>query len=175
MLGISAYMLVFRIVHIGAAVAWAGSVFMLVVFVQPSAAAVAPASAPFMAELLGVRRLVDRLLMLGSIAIAGGLFLYWHDWHTYPSFGDWIASRFGAVLTIGALFAIAALSIGGSITKPAVERLLALGRQAADSGGPSPDMATKIGALQARLKTVARVQLGLIAVAVLAMATARYW
>jgi uncharacterized membrane protein len=175
MLATSAYMLVFRIVHIGAAVAWVGSVFMLVVFVQPAAAAVAPASAPFMAELLGVRRLVDRLLMIASVAIAGGAFLYWHDWHTYPSFGDWITSPFGVVLTIGALFAIAAISVGGSITKPAVERLLTLGRQAAESGGPSPEMAAQIGALQARLKAVARLQLGLLAVTVFAMATARYW
>jgi uncharacterized membrane protein len=175
MLAISAYMLVFRIVHIVAAVAWAGSVFMLVVFVQPAAAAVAPASAPFMAELLGVRRLVDRLLSLGSVAIAGGLFLYWHDWHTYPSFGDWITSPFGAVLSIGALCAIAAINLGGAVTKPTVDRMLALGRQAAEAGAPSPDLAAEIGQLQVRLRTMARVQLGLIAVAVFAMATARYW
>jgi uncharacterized membrane protein len=175
MLAISAYMLVFRIVHIVAAVAWAGSVFMLVVFVQPAAAATAPASAPFMAELLGMRRLIDRLLTVGSIAIAGGLFLYWHDWHTYPSFGDWITSPFGAVLTIGALSAIAAINLGGAITKPTVDRLLALGREAAETGGPAPEAAAQIGRMQSRLRTVALVQLGLIAVAVLAMATARYW
>ena len=175
MLAISPYMLVFRIVHIVAAVAWAGSVFLFVVFVQPAAAAIAPASAPFVAELLGVRRLVDRLLMIGSIAVGGGLFLYWHDWHTYPSFGDWITSPFGAVLTFGALCAIAALNIGGAITKPGVDRLLALGRQAAETGGPSPEVAGQIGQMQSRLRTVARIQLGLLAVAVFAMATARYW
>ena len=59
MLASDAFMVVFRIVHILAGVAWVGSVFLLVVFVQPSAAAIAPASAPFMNELLGRRRLVD--------------------------------------------------------------------------------------------------------------------
>jgi uncharacterized membrane protein len=68
-------MIVFRIVHITAGVAWAGSVFLFVVFVQPSAAAIAPAGAPFIAELLGRRRLVDRLLLFAAVTIAGGALL----------------------------------------------------------------------------------------------------
>ena len=52
---------------------------------------------------------------------------------------------------------------------------LALGRQAAETGGPSPEVAAQIGQMQSRLRTVARIQLGLLAVAVFAMATARYW
>ena len=37
------YMIVFRTVHILAGVVWVGSVFLLVMFVQPSVAAIAPA------------------------------------------------------------------------------------------------------------------------------------
>ena len=95
MLADSAYMLVFRIVHITAGVLWVGSVFLLSVFVAPAAEAVAPAGAPLMGELLGKRRLVDRIIGLGAITVVGGLFLYWHDWHLFPSFGDWLSSRFG--------------------------------------------------------------------------------
>src|SRR5438128_1011852 len=103
MLAASGYMVAFRIVHILAAIAWAGSVFLFVVFVQPSVAAIAPAGAPFMGELLGKRRLVDRIIAMGSATVIGGLFLYWHDWHLFGSFGDWISSRFGAVITAGAV------------------------------------------------------------------------
>src|SRR5439155_5402704 len=77
---VSVYMLVFRLIHIAAGVTWAGSVFLLVVFVQPTAAAIAPAGGPFMTELLGKRRLVDRIIGMGSVTVVGGLFLYWHDW-----------------------------------------------------------------------------------------------
>ncbi len=175
MLAASAYMIVFRIVHILAGIAWAGSVFLFVIFVQPSVAAIAPAGAPFMAELLGKRRLADRLIALGSITVIGGLFLYWHDWHDFGGFGDWISSTFGAVITAGAAAAIIGLGIGIFGTRPNVMRLLSLGRQAAEAGGPPPpELAAEMGRTQARLKIFARTTLGLIALSALAMATARY-
>jgi uncharacterized membrane protein len=169
------YMIVFRIVHVIAGIFWAGSVYMLVVFVQPSVAAIAPAGAPFMAELLGKRRLVDVLIALGSATVIGGLFLYWHDWHLYGSFGTWIGTGFGATLTVGAVAAILALAIGILGTRPNVLRLLAMGRNVAESGGPpSPELAAEIARTQNRLKNLARISFGLIVVAALAMALARY-
>jgi len=175
MLSISGYMLVFRIVHILAGVAWVGSVFLFVVYLQPSAAAIAPAGAPFLAELLGRRRLVDGIIGMAATSVTGGLFLYWRDWHAYGSFGNWIGSAFGAVLTVGAVASLVALGIGVFVTRPNVVRLLALGRQVAQSGGPPPpEIAAEMGAIQTRLKIFARVSLGLLAVAVLTMATARY-
>jgi uncharacterized membrane protein len=174
-LATSAYMIVFRIAHIMAGIAWAGSVFMFAVFVQPSVAAIAPAGAPFMAELLGKRKLVDRFIGLGAATVIGGLFLYWRDWDAYGSFSNWISSTFGAVITAGAVAAILALAIGILATRPNVIRLLALGRQVAESGGPpSPEVAAEIARTQARLKVLGRVGLGLIALSALAMATGRY-
>lgn len=176
MVATSAYMLVFRIVHILAGVAWAGSVFLFVIYVQPSVAAIGPAGAPFMVELLAKRKLTSRLIELGTVTVVGGLFLYWRDWQLYGSFGEWIGTSFGAVITIGALAAIAGLGIGVFGTRPNVLRLLALGKQAADAGGPPPpELAAEIAHTQARLKVFARTTLGLIALSVLAMATARYW
>lgn len=175
MIASSVYMLVFRIVHIGAGVLWVGAVFLFVVFVQPSAAAIAPAGAPFMGELLGRRKLVDRLVALGVTTVVGGLFVYWHDWHQYASFGKWIGSAFGLTLTIGALAALLALGFGVFVTRPNVLRFLALGRQVAASGGPpAPEVAAEMGAIQARLKVFARLSLSLLLVAVVAMASARY-
>ena len=175
MLATEWYMLVFRIVHILAGVVWVGSVFLLVVYVQPSAAAIAPAGAPFMTELLGKRRLVDGILTMALITVVGGLFLYWHDWHLFLSFGDWIGSTFGKTFTVGALAALAAMAVGVFGTRPNVGRLLALGRQVAESGGPpSPEVAAEMAGIQGRLKTFARVSLGLLLVAALAMSTARY-
>ena len=175
MLAAGPYVIVFRIVHIMAAIAWAGSVFLFAVFIQPSVAAIAPAGAPFMGELLGKRKLVDRLIALGTITVIAGLFLYWHDWHDFGSWGNWIGSRFGVTMTIGAVFAIAALGTGIFGTRPNVIRLLSMGRQAAEGGGPPPpELAAEIGRTQVRLKILGRTGLGLIAVAALAMSIARY-
>jgi hypothetical protein len=168
-------MVVFRLLHIVAGVFWVGSVFMLVWFIQPSAAAIAPAGAPFMAELLGKRRLVDRIIGLGLVTVLAGLVMYWKDWHDMASFSDWIGTTFGLALTIGGLCAITALVLGIAVTRPGVVRLMALGRQAAEAGGPpSPEVVAEIGTIQQRLKVFARIGFALLTVAILLMSTGRY-
>ncbi len=168
-------MVLFRLLHIVAGVFWVGSVFIFVMFLQPSAEAIAPAGAPFLAELLGKRGLVDRIIALGVITVLAGLVLYWTDWHNYPSFADWFDTHFGLALTIGGLCAIAALSIAVFVTRPGVRRMLALGRQAAEAGGPpSPEILAEIGAIQHRLKVFARIGFAFLLVAVLLMSTGRY-
>ncbi len=176
MVATSTYMIVFRILHIAAGVAWAGSVFLFVVLIQPSAAAIGPAAGPFMMELLGRRKLVAWLLSLAGTTVVAGLFLYWRIWHGYGSLGDFVSSRYGLSLTVGAVAAITAFGIGLFGTRPNVARLLELaGRAAASEGPPPPEVAQEIPRVQERLKVLARVALALIAVAVVAMATARYW
>ena len=174
MLAAAVYMVVFRIVHVMAAIAWGGSVFLFVLYVQPSVAAIAPAGAPFMAELLGKRKLVSVLIGLGSVTVIGGLFLYAHDAQIYGGFGEWIKTGFGVSITIGAVAAILALAIGILGTRPNVNRLLGMGRQAAEMGGPTPEMAAEIASTQARLRKFARASLALIVLAALTMAIGRY-
>ena len=158
MLAASTYMLVFRIVHITAGVLWVGSVFLFTTSLAPAAEAIAPAGAPLMGELLGKRRLIDRIIGIGAVTVIAGLFLYWHDWHLFQSFGDWLSSRFGASLTIGM-----------------VSALIALGAEVAASGAPpTPDVAAELATIQHRLKILARVGLGLLLFAVVAMSVARY-
>ena len=173
------FYIVFRIFHIGAGVAWVGSVYFLVVFVQPTSAAIGPAAAPFMTELLGARRLVDRILVLAGVTILAGLILYLKDMNAVGGFGDWVGSSEGLVFTIGGLCAIAAAAIGAFGTRPAVGELLAVGRkigQASQEGGaPSADLTARVPVLQGKMKVFARVSFALLIVAVLAMATARYW
>jgi uncharacterized membrane protein len=174
MLATDALMVLLRIVHIATGVVWVGSLFVVVVFVQPSAATLGPAGAPFMSELRR-RRFVDIVFIDAVFTVAAGAFLYWHDWHTYPTFGDWIASHFGAALTVGALLAISGLGVAASVTRPTIVRLVALGTQVAGSGGtPSVEVAAQIGALQRRLVVAERASFSLVLLAVVAMASARY-
>jgi hypothetical protein len=163
-----------RSIHRRLGVIWVGSLFVVVVFVQPSAAALGPAGAPFMSELRR-RRFVDVVFIDAVLTVVAGAFLYWRDWHTYPSFGDWIGSSFGASLTVGALLAIAGLGVAASLTRPTIRRLVSLGKQVANSGGPPPpETAARIGALQRRLVVAERVSFSLVLLAVMAMASARY-
>jgi hypothetical protein len=171
---VSIYLIVFRILHVMAAIAWGGAVFLLVLYVQPSVAAIAPAGAPFMREFLGRRRVVDGILGLATTTIVAGLFLYWHDMD--GDLGGFLSSAFGLWITIGMVFAIAAYLIGLFVTRPSATRVMALGAAVAEAGGtPTPEQGAQISALQARMKVAARASLGLIAVSAFAMSTARYW
>lgn len=169
-------MLVFRLIHIGAGVAWAGSVFFLVVFVQPSARAIAPAGAPFIAELIGRRKLVDRLLAMAAVTIVAGLFVYVRDMNDHGGFADWVGTAFGLGLTLGAVSALIAFAVGVFGTRPTTMRMLALGRQmAASADPPAPEVAEEFRQIQARAGALAKVNLTFVTIAVLVMATARYW
>jgi hypothetical protein len=175
MIAADGYLIVLRIIHIGAGVAWAGGVFLFVVFVQPSAAAIAPAGAPFIRELVGNRKLIDRILVIAAISIAGGLLLYW-ELSRDLGLVEFAQTSYGTALTIGALAAITAFVLGLFGTRPAVQRMLALGAQIAQAEGPpAPELAAEMQAVQGRLKVLARTGLGLLTIAVLAMATAQYW
>jgi hypothetical protein len=169
-----ASMVFLRIVHIVTGVIWVGSLFVVVVFVQPSAATLGPTAAPFMAELRR-RRFVDVVFVDAVFTVLAGAFLYWHDWHLHPSFAEWLDTSFGTWLTVGGLFAISGLAVAASLTRPTIRRLVSLGKQVADSGGPpAPETATRIGALQRRLVVAERVSFSLVLLAVVAMASARY-
>jgi uncharacterized membrane protein len=174
MLATDAYLVALRIVHIATGVIWVGSLFVVVVFVQPSAATLGPAGMPFMSELRR-RRFVDVVFIDAVFTVIAGAFLYWHDWHTYPAFGDWVGSRFGASLTVGGLLAIAGLGVAASLTRPTIARLVALGKRVAESGGPpTPETSERIAVLQRRLVVAERVSFTLVLLAVVAMASARY-
>ena len=174
MLATDVPMVLLRIVHIATGVIWVGSLFVVVVFVQPSAATLGPAGMPFMSELRR-RRFVDVVFIDAVVTVVAGAILYWHDWHLYPSFGDWTATNFGKALTVGGLLAISGLAVAGSVTRPTIRRLVELGTQVAESGGPPPpETAARIGALQHRLVVAERASFSLVLLAVVFMSSARY-
>jgi hypothetical protein len=170
------FFIVFRLIHILAGVAWAGGVFLFVVFLQPSAAAIGPAAGPMMGQLLGQRKLVDRFLQLAAVTIVAGLVMYIKIASEYGSLGDLLKTGYGVALTIGMVTAIAAAAFGLFVTRPNVGRLLGMQRAIADSGAPpSPEQATQIAGIQRTLEIYARLSFALLVVTVAAMATARYW
>ena len=176
MLATSIYMVVFRVIHVMLAIAWGGGLFLLVVFLQPTATAIGPAAGPFMRELLAVRRLTDWLLRIAGATIVAGGFLYWHDMQAFGGLGDFLESAFGLWLTIGAIAAIVAVAIGGALTKPTLARSLAVGAQVAQAGDhPPPELVRELAGLQAKGRSLAIANLALVSLAAFAMSSARYW
>jgi hypothetical protein len=176
MVATSAYLVVFRIIHVMGGIAWGGAIFLLVFFLQPTAKAVGPAAGPYMVELLGKRKLTNVVLWIAAATIVGGAFLYWHDAQVYGGLGDFLGTTFGRVLTAGSLFAIGAFLLGLFVTRPVLQRSLALGAQIRAAGeSPPGELVAELQAVQARGRALAKTNFALVALAAFAMATARYW
>jgi uncharacterized membrane protein len=172
----SVYLIVFRIIHVMAAIAWGGSAFIFAVFLGPAATELGPAAGPVMNYLVAKRKLSDVILRIAAFTVVAGLFLYWHDAGGFSGLGDFVGSAYGLVLTIGALAGIGAFLEGLLVTKPNVTKLVAIGGALASSGGQAtPEQMAEMGRLQAKMKTASRATLAMVGVAAFCMATARYW
>lgn len=166
------YMVVLRIVHVLAGAFWVGAALVTFLFLQPTARDIGPAAAPFMTHLAGKRRLLDVVLTAAGLTVLAGLLMYWRV--TDGLDPDLVGSRYGISITVGAICAIAAFALGGSIVRPNLMRVLEIGRAAAEAGGPTPEQAAEVQALQARARSTGKAIVPLLIVAVAAMAAARY-
>lgn len=163
-----------RIVHIVAGMAWAGSLFLMVFFIEPTSRTIGPAAAPFMQEMVGRRKLTRAIVALGTATVVAGALLYWNLVNTL-GFSSLLSTGLGLSFTAGAIAAIIGLSIGIVGTRPAANRLAVLGKQvAALDGPPPPELTDEIAATQRRMRLYARSVLVLLILSIIAMAAARY-
>jgi uncharacterized membrane protein len=176
MLATSPFMLVFRFFHIVAGVLWVGSAFLFVGFIGPSAAEVGPAAGPLLNAAVKKRKIAKVIVGLGVVNVLAGWVLWLRNVDQFGSLDNWVSSRFGLVITIGAVLATISLFVGWVGVGRNVERLVDLGNEMAASGGPpSPDQQTRMGQLTSALERHGKLDLVLLLLATTAMATARYW
>jgi hypothetical protein len=129
-----------------------------------------------MEETIGRRKVPEIVTEIAAVTVIAGWILWFRDWDRVGSFGDWLDTTFGLVLTIGGLAATAAFFAGLLGIPPNLKRLNELGAQVeAADGTPTPEQATQLARIQGRMRTLSLIDLSLLAVAVFCMATARYW
>ena len=113
------------------------------------------------------------MLGAGIVTVVAGALLYFRDsGGLNPA---WITSPTGLGFTIGAIAAIVSLSLGPLSILPTISKLQALGgRLKAEARPPTPEEGATLHALDRRLTQVGQLDLVLLLVAVVMMATARY-
>jgi uncharacterized membrane protein len=169
-------MLLLRTFHIVAGAAWFGSAFLFTGFVGPSAMETAPSSGALMHALIKKRRFAKVIAGLAITTVVVGWILWAKNALAYPSIGDWITSPFGLVLTIGGLAATAAAYFGITGIGNNVERVVDIGDAVAAAGGPpTPEQTERLAHLGEEIEKHSRIDIVLLFIAVIAMATARYW
>ena len=166
--------LILRILHIGGGVLWVGAAFLYFAYIEPTLKAIGPSGGMFMQHFTGRQKYPMFMGMVSIITVLSGFFLY----VVVPgrlSLG-WISQGPGLVFTIGAVASIIAFFMGFLLIKPRGERMGALSREIGMSGGPpSTSQAAELGKLNKELHSIERTEFILLSVALLTMATARYW
>jgi uncharacterized membrane protein len=176
MIAAEPFMLVFRFLHILAGVLWVGSAFLFVGFIGPSAAEVGPSALPVLTAAVKKRRVAKVITGLSGVTVLAGWILWLRNMSLYPSLGDWVSSNFGLVLTIGGVLATISAVFGAIGVGRGVERLVDLGGEVAAAGGPpTPEQEDRLERLSSSLERAGKIDLVLLLLAVIAMATARYW
>jgi uncharacterized membrane protein len=163
-----------RLLHIGAGAFWVGSVFTFFLFVQPAAVAVGPDATKFTYQLLHHRRLGVAILGSAVVTVVAGLWLLIITSNGLDPDLLFSESRLG--YAVGGLAAILAIGIGGLYVFPRttiVERTI--GRLIAEGRPPTPEEQALLATTGRESRVAGWIVLVGLVVAVVAMATARYW
>ena len=160
--------LVLRVVHVLLAAFWVGSVFLMAFFLVPAVEEAGPAGGAVM-QALSRRRMPRILVWTGVLTVLTGLYLLWEVSHHFT--GTFMGSPTGILLSVGALFGVLALFIGVHMSKPAVDKMGALGTKVAASGAPpTPEDLAEMERLRGRLKLATRLMAATLAIALVCMA-----
>ena len=169
----SVVIIILRLVHIGLGVFWAGAMLFVVIFLEPSVREAGPDGAKVMQGIMR-RRYLNWMPLFAGLTIFSGLALLHRASVGFN--GVWIASPVGLGYTTGGVAAILAFIIGVFVMRRSV--LKAAGLNAAlqkTPDDPSRDATMAvIQALRHRARIAGRWVAGLLSIAVVTMAVARY-
>ena len=166
------FSVVFRVVHIGSAIVWAGGAALFFFYIEPTITKLGPDAESFVDELLNKRKLPVYFAVASTLAVIGGVILYIRD---AGGLRLWLDSTAGTVFSIGALAAIVAWIGGNAFIPSTAIKMQGLIVEMKTAGGPpSAEALGRLHAAERRLRTIGAIDLVLIAVAILCMETARY-
>jgi uncharacterized membrane protein len=164
--------IVLRIIHIFSGVFWVGVSFFNIGFLQPTVKATGAAGQKTMQYLTQKTRLLSSVYTTATLTMLLGLILYWIVSGFRLSF---IGSGYGIVLTIGSIAGVIAWIYAVVVIRGIFQQMQTIGREIQAQGSPpTPEQATQMQALVARLGQVGQVAVVFLVVALLGMATARY-
>jgi len=166
-------MVLLRVIHIFCGVYWAGALLFVATFLEPSVRAAGPDGAKVMQAIMQ-RRFLDIMPAVALLTILTGLELYRRMSGGFDP--AWISTGHGTSITVGAVAALIAFTIGVSLLRPTVKRMgpLAQSAQQLPEGAEREARMAEVQRLRQRSAVAGRWVAAFLAVAVIAMAAARY-
>ena len=163
-------MIVLRLLHILGGMFWIGSTILMVLFILPSVHATRDSGHKFLGHFL-LKTHYGRLLGLSAVlTMLAGASLYWIDSAGFTS--NWTRSGPGWGFGIGGILGI----IGFISANRFGHNIMTFGRTAAQIGGqPTAEKKASLDATQKSLGTLGAISTYALILALICMATARYW
>lgn len=163
-----------RLVHVAAGILWAGAAISYLFFVKPSVTAIGAAGPQFMKNLMERRKYPIFMMVTSLLTVLAGGALYWVFSGGFRL--AYMTTGAGLGFTIGSVAALIAFLFGAFGIGPTSAKMGALGGQIAASGqGPTPEQIAQMKSLEKRLNFAEQVDFIMLVIAMLTMATARYW
>ena len=163
------YLLVLRILHIGAGVVWVGNTLLLVMIIFPALKETGGSGQKFIDYLITKKRFGTESAGAGGMAGIAGLLLYWHDSQGLTS--AWMQGNAGIGFAVGGVFGLIAF-IFGVLTDRRLKAMAELREQFGDT--PSEEQTSQLEALQKQQTTYLFICAGTLTLSLWTMAVARY-
>ncbi|HEX9616523.1 MAG TPA: hypothetical protein VGA03_03855 [Anaerolineales bacterium] len=168
------FVILLRIIHIFAGMFWVGAALIGTFFLVPAAKSSGPEGQKFIQNLMERFRFRAAISVAAILTILAGFLLYVRDSGGLQL--SWITSSVGLGFTIGALAALASLFYGAIVMGPTGKKFGELAAAIQSQGNPpTPEQGSEMAKLNARMSSASLVNMVLLVIALLAMATARYW
>jgi uncharacterized membrane protein len=168
------WVILLRIVHVFAAALWFGGAIFSTFFIGPAVKATSPDSGKFMQYFLRKRHFHAAMTWFANLTILAGTLLFWRDSFGFSS--SWLAAPTGIGFSIGACFGILVYLWGFFVVSPTSNQMGKIGEALQSSGGqPTSQLIRDMQAIERKFTIAIRVDTALIMLALLFMATARYF
>lgn len=164
------YLLVLRILHIGAGVFWVGSVLLLTFVINPALKETGESGQKFVDYLIKKKRFGTESAGAGGMAGVAGLLLYWRDSQGFTS--SWMGSSVGIGFGIGAGLALIAF-IFGILTDRKLKAMAQLREQS--ESAPTDEQMSQLQLLGKQQTTYLYICAATLTLALWVMASARYF
>ncbi len=163
-------MIVLRVVHIGAGVVWVGGALFLVLVLAPRLKRLGPAvQGPVMAAIVPV--FVPMFSYAALLVIGSGIWIALKlRWGVLDRF---FADEWGYAILAAFVLTVAGLGLAMTVSRSAMNAAMALGASM-QGRPPTPEEGMQMGAIQGRITWSTRATTGLLVLAVIAMASARW-
>ena len=163
------YILLLRILHIGAGVFWVGSVLLLAFVINPALKETGGSGQKFVDYLVRKKRFGTESSGAGVMAGIAGILLYWRDSQGFSS--AWVQSSAGIGFGVGAVLGLIAF-LFGILTDRKLKAMMQIREQL--EGPPSDDRMSQLQLLGKQQTTYLNICAIVLILSLWVMAVARY-